>query len=83
MKITCSKNFSYEVEVKHWPETGTSAAYYQGRLIAQREYSRGPLPPMGDDDREHEAYDERLDEWCAAAEADLAPKCKEYFDSLK
>jgi hypothetical protein len=81
MRVYDSKNFYYEVQVQHLPQFGTSTASYRGERIARREYGRGPLPPWGESDAEHEAYQESLAEWCDAAESDLALICHEYFNS--
>jgi hypothetical protein len=79
IKISDSKGFVYEVQVKHSPGFGFSTAYYYGRIIAQvDEYKL--RSPFGDDDREWEEYQERLYEFMDQAEADITPSCKEYFD---
>lgn len=81
MLVYDANRYRYEVDVEHHPRSGISTATYRGQQIAQREYCRGPLPPWGDSDAEHEAYQARLAEWCEAAEVDLALRCQEHFNA--
>ncbi len=82
LKIYDNHGFHYEVYVTHQPVLGMSLAVYRGETIARRSYSRGPLPPWGDSDAEQESYQERLAEWCEAAETDLTLGCQEYFNRI-
>jgi len=79
LKVEDKHGFIYEVVIKHFPQIGISTAYYNDDIIAQREYGR-MLPPIGDDDREWEMFDERMEEWSADAITDLEPECKSYFN---
>lgn len=80
IKVYDDKGFHYEVEIKHTPHFGISFAYYQGRIIASREYGR-IHEPIGDNDQDWERYEELLSEWKDAAITDLSPSCKEYFNN--
>lgn len=82
MKVEDSHGFHYEVDVTHSPSYGLSVAYYHGRIIASLTTDK-LYQPSGDNDREWEEYEERFCEIMDAAESDLLPTCKQYFDYNK
>lgn len=80
VKVEDTMGFVYEVQVQHAHEFGFSTAFYKGRPIAQVvEYKI--TPPIGDDDREWEEHEERVSEFMDAADSDIMPALKEYFDN--
>lgn len=80
LKVTDKHGFVYRVDVKHWPETGISIAYYKGERIASSEYGRAGYPPIGDNDAEWEEWDELQAEWIDAATVDILAGCQEHFN---
>lgn len=82
IKITDKHGFIYHVTIKHHPSIGVSLAYYDDRIIARREYGR-MTPPMSDNDKEWEEWEERFREWADASITDLQIECKQYFDNKK
>lgn len=79
INVADDRDFRYEVEIKHTPHHGFSTAYYNGTIVAQREYNK-MHQPLSDNDADWEMYQERLDEWTDAAESDLTGMCKGYFN---
>ncbi len=82
IKITSNHGFIYGVVVKHHPEQGFSAAYYNDRIIGSREYGK-MLLPVSDDDKEWEEWEERFREWADAAIIDLERKCQIEINRLE
>lgn len=82
IKINDNLGFIYNITIKHHPVAGVSIAYYNDMRIASREYGR-MMPPIGDNDKEWEEWEERFGEWTDAAISDLQIECKKYFDELK
>ncbi len=80
IKITDSKGFHYEVEVRYQPYFGLAVAYYMGDIILQVEHWK-LHQPSGDNDAEWESYEEKFNEWSDMAKTDLYPACKAYFDA--
>lgn len=79
IKVEDKHGFIYEVVVKHQPQHGFSAAYYNDTIIGTVEYGR-LHQPQSDDDSEWEEYEERFSEWTDGAISDLQHKCKGYFN---
>ena len=82
INITCNRGFVYAVTMLHHPHLGMSFACYGEKIIARREYGR-TLPPMGDNDAEWEAWEERFREWVGGPIADLELECRQYFNNKK
>lgn len=80
VKIYDKWNFIYNVIIKHYPVTGISIAYYDDQIIASRQYGR-MLPPISDNDREWEEWEERFIEWAEAAILDLQYDCTQHFNN--
>lgn len=78
--IADSKDFRYEVELKHSPGFGFSTAYYKGSIIGQVQLYR-VSKPYSDDDREWEMYEERFLEWRDEILTNMNPICKQHFDN--
>lgn len=79
--ITDKHGFIKKIVVKHNPTIGISIAYHDDNRIASREY--GIMhPPMSDDDREWEQWEERFRERCDGIISDLNLECKMYFNQL-
>ncbi len=81
IKIIGKGGFVYYVTIKHYPLIGLSIAYLKDLRIASREYGR-MLPPMSDDDKEWEEWEERFKGLGDAAISDLQLDCQEYFNRL-
>lgn len=80
IKVVDNRGFYYEVKVEHHPELGISFAKYRELLIDRFEYGRY-IPPLGDDDREWEEFQERFNESAGGdALAHFEHSCKEYFN---
>lgn len=74
-----SKDFHYEVTVKHFPHFGFSTAYLRDRIIGQVELHK-IHKPYSDHDREWEEWEERFAEWRDEILKNLRPICKQYID---
>ena len=82
IKVTCNHGFIYEVRIEHQPHFGFSTGYYNGIIVGQ--VSLGKIhQPMGDNDAEWEAYEERYSEWTDEIKVNMKIISKEYFNNNK
>lgn len=79
--VTDKNGFGHGIELKHFPQHGFSTAYHNGSIIAQVELGGRMHEPMGDDDKEWEVYDERLEDWKCEIRTNIISKCKEHFNN--
>ena len=83
LKVYDDHGFYYEVTLDHKPHYGFSNALYQDQIIGQVELGRMYAPYFGDDDREWEQYEERLEEWKDEIKVNMKPLCEKYFNERR
>jgi len=82
IKVTDSRGFHYDVEIRYEPHFGLAFAYFNESIIADVQYGR-ITQPISDDDSEWDRYQESCVEFSQMVKSDLCPKCKNYFDLKK